>query len=106
MTQILIVYNNDPSVSLHDFFELCGDEVKQYCYDYHVNCTLIVPPEMTENIVMQAMESHQVCFIAAHGYFDSICTAIIPFCITNCFPYTHSIRNCDFSQFSCPVPAF
>lgn len=73
MAKVLIVYNNDPWVSLHNFFESCGDEVKQYCYDRHVDFTSIVPPEMSESNVMQAMEHHDVCFIAAHGDFDSIC---------------------------------
>lgn len=73
MAKILIVYNNDSSVLLHDFFESCGDEVRQCCCDCQVDYTPIVPPDMTEGNVMQAMENHQVCFIAGHGYADGIC---------------------------------
>ena len=72
MKPTLIAYNNDTSVKLHDFFELCGDEMKQYCYDNQITYTLLTPPNLTEKDVMTLMEKHDVCFIAAHGDSDGI----------------------------------
>ncbi len=72
MAQVLIAYNNDTSVDLHDFFESCGDDVRQYCYDHHIEYTTLFPPNLTENNVMSDMEDHEVCFVASHGDPDGI----------------------------------
>lgn len=69
---MLIAYNNDTSVKLHDFLESCGDEMKQYCYDHQITGTPLTPPDLTEKNVMLLMEKHDVCFLAAHGDPDGV----------------------------------
>lgn len=67
MTDILIAYNNHEAVSLHQYLETCADIVKQTCIDNNKSYTPICPPNLTEKNVIEAMESHDICFIAAHG---------------------------------------
>ena len=69
---ILIAYNNDTSVELHDFLESCGDTVRQYCFDNSIAYTTLVPPDLTDNRVSAAMENHKVCFVASHGDYDGL----------------------------------
>ncbi len=73
MASILIAYNNDTSVELHEFLDMCGDDMKQFCYDRKVGYSTLVPPDLTEKSVMYLMTDHQVCCVAAHGYTDGIC---------------------------------
>ena len=72
MASVLIAYNNDTCVELHDFMESCGDSVMQYCYDKHIDYTPLTPPHLTEDEVMSHMENHHICFIAGHGDDDGI----------------------------------
>ena len=69
---ILIAYNNDTSVELHDFLESCGDTVRQYCFDNNIAYTTLVPPDLTDSRVSAAMENHKVCFVASHGDYDGL----------------------------------
>lgn len=72
MASILIAYNNDTFVKLHDFMESCGDMILQYCYDNHIKYTPLTPPHLVENNIMTHMENHHLCFIAGHGDDDGI----------------------------------
>ncbi len=72
MKKVLIAYNDDSGVVLHDFFESCADEAKQICYDHEVEYTSICPPNLNEQSVCGAMSDHLICVIAGHGDTNGI----------------------------------
>lgn len=67
MANVIIACNNDSSVDLHNFLQLCADLARQQCVDYNHNYSFIEPPLLTEQKVLTPMSNHQICFIAAHG---------------------------------------
>lgn len=72
MVNVLIAYNNDASVELHNFMQLCADTVKQYCIDHKHTYTSLAPPNLTESEIVKTMPNNQICFIAAHGDADGV----------------------------------
>lgn len=72
MANILIACNNDSEIELHSFFQTCADTARQYCVDNCHTYTSIQPPYLQEAAVIDSMQCHQLCFVAAHGDFDGI----------------------------------
>lgn len=72
MGKLLIAYNDDSEVELHDFFSSCADEARQICCNYSVDYSMIYPPNLNEENVIGAMRSHSLCVIAAHGSPDGV----------------------------------
>ena len=87
MGKVLIAYNNDSGTVLHDFFELCADEVKQICVDNGIDFSSVCPPNLREQNVIGDMPEHQLCFIAAHGDANGIYNEdeedVVSTCTTN-----------------------
>lgn len=72
MGKVLIAYNNDPEVTLHNFMESCADEAKQICLNNNTDYTSICPPNLNEQTVVGDMQNHQICVIASHGDANGI----------------------------------
>ena len=67
MAKVLIAYNNASNINLHNFFQACADDVRQYCVDNLIEYSSVFPPKFTETEVGEGMLDSQMCFIAAHG---------------------------------------
>ena len=72
MNSILIAFNSCPDDSSHSFFQSCADEARQLCADFVIPFSSKTGDDLTEHGIMQAMESHVLCFFASHGSCDSI----------------------------------
>ena len=72
MNSILIAFNSCPDDSSHSFFQSCADEARQLCADNNVLSTSKTGDDLSEQSIMQAMESHALCIFASHGSCDSI----------------------------------
>lgn len=67
MTKILVAYNDSQAEDARLFFESCADDVKQCCFDNGLEFTSICSPNLTEENICENIQSHKLCFIAAHG---------------------------------------
>lgn len=72
MQNLLITYNNDSTEELHDFFEGCADDAKQFCVDNGHSYSSVYPPDLEEKNVCPVMKDYTLCFIAAHGDADGV----------------------------------
>ena len=72
MAKVLIAYNNAPNINLHNFFQSCADDVRQYCADNNIGYIPLFPPKFTETEVSGGMLDCQICFVAAHGDANGI----------------------------------
>lgn len=72
MNSILIAFNSCPDDSSHSFFQSCADDARQLCADTSIPCTSKTGDDLSEQSIMQAMESHALCIFASHGSCDSI----------------------------------
>lgn len=72
MAKVLIAYNNASNVNLHNFFQACADDVRQYCVDNNMEYISLFPPQFTETEVSGGMIDSQLCFVAAHGDANGI----------------------------------
>lgn len=72
MNSIIIAFNSCPDDSSHSFFQSCADEARQLCADARIPCTCKTGDDLTEQVIMQSMESHSLCIFASHGSCDSI----------------------------------
>lgn len=72
MANVLIAYNNDSQVGLHDFFDMCADEAKQICANNRIGYSSVCPPNLNEHNVIANMPCHNICVIAGHGDEDGI----------------------------------
>ena len=72
MANILIAYNSRTNDEAHNFFQSCADEARQACADLGHECSIKTGDELTEQIIMQSMDSHSLCVFAAHGSSNSI----------------------------------
>ena len=72
MPKIIIAYNNSHNIESHNFFQLCADCIKQSCVDNKYDYTSLMPPELTEEKIIENILTHKLCFIAAHGDVDGV----------------------------------
>lgn len=72
MERVVIAYNNAPGTVLSNFLEACADDIKQSCYDNKHSFTSVCPPNLQNQNIVEAMENHTICFVAAHGDSDGI----------------------------------
>lgn len=72
MERVLIAYNNDYKSELHNFFESCADDAKQFCVDSHHSFSPVYPPSLNEQNVLVPMKEHTICFVASHGDADGV----------------------------------
>lgn len=72
MKKILIAYNNDSKSELHDFFEYCADEARMFCYENNLDYSFISPPNLNKDNVINSIEKHSICVLAAHGDLNGI----------------------------------
>ena len=72
MPKIIIAYNNSYNTDLHNYFQLCADNIRQSCAENKHHYTSITPPELTEDRIMENIQTHHFCFIAMHGDADGV----------------------------------
>ncbi len=72
MAKILIAYNDAQNINLHNFFQACADDVRQYCVDNNMEYISLFPPKFTETEVSGGILNSQLCFVAAHGDANGI----------------------------------